>query len=70
MGARRYGSVFNHDSKHFSILSQRQRAQRLLFEDCRYIYFHSLMRSAFLPRKGLLCLYDKQKNTWLLVDTV
>ena len=22
----------------------------------------------FLPRKGLLCLYDKQNNTWLLVD--
>ena len=26
------------------------------------------MKSAFLPSKGLLCLYDKQNNTWLLVD--
>ena len=26
------------------------------------------MKSAFLPNEGLLCLYDKQNNTWLLVD--
>ena len=26
------------------------------------------MKSACLPTKGLLCLYDKQNNTWLLVD--
>ena len=26
------------------------------------------MKSAFLVSKGLLCLYDKQNNTWLLVD--
>ena len=26
------------------------------------------MKSTFLPSKGLLCLYDKQNNTWLLVD--
>ena len=26
------------------------------------------MKSAFLPSKGLLCLYDKQNNTWLFVD--
>ena len=26
------------------------------------------MKSAFLLSKGLLCLYDKQNNTWLLVD--
>ena len=52
----------------FHLKSQRQRTLRLLFEDCRFIYLHSLMRSDFLPRKGLLCLYDKQNNTWLLVD--
>ena len=52
----------------FHLKSQRQRTLRLLFEDCRFIYFHSLMKSAFLPSKGLLCLYDKQNNTWLLVD--
>ena len=34
----------------------------------RFIYFHSLMKSAFLLSKGLLCLYDKQNNTWLLLD--
>ena len=26
------------------------------------------MKSAFLFSKGLLCLYDKRNNTWLLVD--
>ena len=52
----------------FRLKSQRQRTLRLLFEDCRFIYFHSLMKSAFLPSKGLLCLYDKQNNTCLLVD--
>ena len=36
--------------------------------DCRFIYFHSLIKSTFLLRIGLLCLYDKQYNTWLLVD--
>ena len=52
----------------FHLKSQRQRTLRLLFEDCRFIYFHSLMKSAFLSSKVLLCLYDKQNNTWLLVD--
>ena len=52
----------------FHLKSQHQRTLRLLFEDCRFIYFHSLMKSAFLPCKGLLCLYDKQNNTWLIVD--
>ena len=26
------------------------------------------MKSAFPPSQVLLCLYDKQNNTWLLVD--
>ena len=52
----------------FHLKSQRQRTLRLLFEDCRFIYFHSFMKSAFLLSKGLLCLYDKQNNTWLLED--
>ena len=26
------------------------------------------MKSAFLPSKGLLCLYDKQNKTWMLVN--
>ena len=26
------------------------------------------MKSAFLLSKGQLCLYNKQNNTWLLVD--
>ena len=26
------------------------------------------MKSTFLVSKGLLCLYDKQNDTWLLVD--
>ena len=41
---------------------------RLLFGDYRLIYFHSLMKSAFPPSRGLLCLYDKQNKTWLLID--
>ena len=45
-----------------------QRTLRLLFGDCRFNYFHSSMRSAFFVSRGLLCLYDKQNNTWLLVD--
>ena len=40
----------------------------IVIRGCRFIYFHSLMKSAFLPSKGLLCLYDKQNNTWSLVD--
>ena len=44
----------------FHLKSQYQRTLRLLFEDCRLIYFHSLMKSAFLPNKGLLCLYDNK----------
>ena len=26
------------------------------------------MNAAFFPIRGLSCLYDKQNNTWLLVD--
>ena len=52
----------------FHFKSQYQRTLRLLFEDFWFTYFHSLMKSAFLPSKGLLCLYDKQNKTWLLVD--
>ena len=58
-------SLFN---AFFHLKGQCQRTIRLLFENCRFIYFHSLMKSASLPNKGLLCLYDKQNNTWLLVD--
>ena len=29
---------------------------------------HSSIKLTFLVSKGLLCLYDKQNNTWLLVD--
>ena len=36
--------------------------------DCWFICFHSSTKLAFLPSKGLVCLYDKQNNTWLLVD--
>ena len=54
---------------HFSILRVSAKCTLwLLFEDCWFIYFHSLMKSAYLPSKGLLCLYNKQNNTWLLVD--
>ena len=35
-----------------------------IFGDCRCFYFHSLIKLTFLVSKGLLCLYDKQNNTW------
>ena len=34
----------------------------------RGLSIHLLMKSVFLLSRGLLCLYDKQNNTWLLVD--
>ena len=39
-----------------------------IFGDFRCFYFHSLIKLTFLVSKGLLCLYDKQNNTWLLVN--
>ena len=45
----------------------RQPTVRFLFGDCRFLYFHSLIRLAFFVSKELLCLYDKQNNTRLLV---
>ena len=38
------------------------------FGNCRILYFHWLFKLAFLVSKGLLCLYDEQNNTWLLLD--
>ena len=52
----------------FHLKSSCQRALRLLFGDCRFIYFHLLMKLGFLLSEGLLCLYDRQNNTWLLVE--
>ena len=41
---------------------------RIVDRKCLFTFFHSLIKSTFLLSKGLLCLYDKQNNTWLLVD--
>ena len=46
----------------------RHRTLRLLFKDCRSFYFYSLIKSTFLVGKGLSYFYNKEKNTWLLVD--
>ena len=60
----------NHDSKHFSILRVSANAlydyYSRIFDS--YIFIHKSNRFFFLS-KGLFCLYDKQNNTWLLVDT-
>ena len=32
------------------------------------LYFHSSIKLTFLVSKGILCLYDKRNNTWLLVE--
>ena len=60
MGARRYGSFSNDDSTHFSVL----RVSAYALDNCysriddSFIFIHSKL--AFLPRKGLLWLYDKR----------
>ena len=33
------------------------------------LLFSFIMESTFLVSKGLLCLYDKENNTWLLLNT-
>ena len=45
-----------------------QRTLWFLFGDCWSPSFHLLIKLNFLVRKGLLRLYDKQNNTWFLVD--
>ena len=40
----------------------------MLFGDCRTFHFQSLAKSTTLVSKGLLCSYDKQNMTRLLVD--
>ena len=57
------------DSTHFFRLEPlHQRTLRFLFGDCLSFYFHLLVKSSFLVSKGLLCIYNKQNNTRLLVD--
>ena len=36
--------------------------------DCQSSHFNPLIKLTLLVNKGLLCLYGKQNNTWLLVD--
>ena len=57
----------NHDSTHFSILRVSANDYYSRIFDS-FIFIHKSNR-LFFPSKGLLCLYDKQNNTWLLVDT-
>ena len=33
-------------------------------------FYYSLIKLTFHVCKGLLCLYNKQNNTWLLVDII
>ena len=56
----------NHDSTHFSILRVSANDYYSRIFDS-FIFIHKSNRF-FFPSKGLLCLYDKQNNTWLLVD--
>ena len=34
------------------------------------LFYYSLIKLTFHVCKGLLCLYNKQNNTWLLVDII
>ena len=52
----------------FHLEPQRQRTLQFLFGGGRSSNFHSSIKSTFLASERLLCLYDKQNNTWLLVD--
>ena len=52
----------------FHLEPQRQRTLQFLFGGGRSSYFHSSIKSTFLASERLWCLYDKQNNTWLLVD--
>ena len=52
----------------FYLEAYRPRTLRFLFGDCWSFYFHSLIKSTFLVSKGLFRLYDKQNDTWLIVD--
>ena len=61
---------YNHDSTRFSIL----RVSANALYDCYwgivdsfiFIYFHSLIKLAFLVSKGLLCLHDKQNRVYMI----
>ena len=52
---------------HFFILNLSAYLLYDLFGNCRSFYFHSLIKLTFHVSKGLLCIYDKQNNIWLLV---
>ena len=41
-----------------------QHTLRFVVGDYRSFYFHSLIELIFLVIRRLLCLYDKQNNTW------
>lgn len=42
--------------------------QRTFWFECRSFHFHPVTKSTFLVSKGLLCLYDKHNNSWLVID--
>ena len=56
-------------STHFFILSQSANALHDFILDCQSSHFNPFIKLTLLVSKGLLCLYGKQNNTWLLVDT-
>ena len=55
------------DSKRVFVLSAPTHFM-IFIQGCRSFYFHSLIKATFLVSETLLCLYDKQNDTWLLVD--
>ena len=60
---------FCNGSTHFFHLeSYRQCALRLLFWRIVKPIISFFKKTTFLPRKGLLCLHDKQNNRWSLAD--
>ena len=62
---------FSNDSTHFFILSFSANASYDSYSgtvDPGLIFSFMSKVVTFLVSKGLVCLYDKQNNTWLLVD--
>ena len=67
MYVENYAHCFFCDSTHVFILTVLMHFT-IFIGRLSTFYFHLLINSTFLVTKGLLCLYDKQNKTWLLVD--
>ena len=61
--------LFSRSFNAFHLQSYRRRNLRVFFLNGASYVFHSLIKSTLLAGKDLLCLDNKQNNTWSLVDS-